>query len=77
MNGVVFTVSYLVVLLCAIALDWNKLQSGKTSQRIVYYLISFFCLGLLVSRHFHLNVPLPPRFVIHTISPWVKRVIGL
>jgi hypothetical protein len=76
MNSV-FTVSYLIVLFWAIVLDWNKLQSGKTSQRIVYYLISFLSLALLVSRLFHLNVPLPPRLVIYSISPWVKRVMGL
>jgi cytochrome b subunit of formate dehydrogenase len=76
MNGL-FMVSFVIIMITGLVIDRKQLQSAKTSQKICYYAITIFSLGLFISKTLHLHVPLPARFFIHTVSPWVSRIIGI
>jgi hypothetical protein len=75
LNSIFLTI-FSIILLLAFLKDLPGLRAGKTSQKILYGLISLSSLGLLISWQFHLKVPLPAHFFIQTISPWVSRMIG-
>jgi apolipoprotein N-acyltransferase len=76
MNGI-FTISFIAILLFAALVDGHKLRSAKRGQRIIYLLISLLALGFLIIGNLHIHAPLPPSFIIHTVTPWVRRLIGL
>jgi hypothetical protein len=75
MNSI-FLTSFVLIMFFAFLKDLPRLKAGKASQKILYGLISLSSLVLLISRQFHMDIPMPAHFFIQTISPWVNRMIG-
>lgn len=76
MNGI-FMLSFLFTLTCSLIIDRRMLMKEKNGVKMTYGLITFVILGLFISKHFHWNIPMPSRFFIHTVSPWLVRFLGI
>jgi hypothetical protein len=73
----IFVLSFLLFLLGAVIRDRKKLKGTKRSLKAVYNLMTLLTLGLLICHLYKIRIPLPPRFFIHYVSPWVSSMIGL
>lgn len=68
---------FLFVLACSLLLDRKKLKRERTRVKITYGVFTFVLFGLLLSKYMNWRIPMPSRFFIHTISPWVMNWIGI
>ncbi|MBP1995009.1 hypothetical protein [Paenibacillus eucommiae] len=73
----IFLISFLCIMALGMYYDAKKLKSQKKSIQITYYAIHALTLTLFVGKLMHISMPLPARFFIHTVSPWVGRLIGI
>ncbi|MDQ0903864.1 hypothetical protein QFZ80_007692 [Paenibacillus sp. V4I7] len=76
MNGI-FMLSFLFTLAVSLIIDRRMLKQEKNAVKMTYGLITFLIVGLFISKHLHWNIPMPSRFFIHTVSPWLVRVLGI
>lgn len=76
MNGI-FMLSFLFTLVCSLIIDRRMLKQEKKGVKITYGLITFLIIGLFISKYLHWNIPMPSRFFIHTVSPWLVRILGI
>jgi uncharacterized membrane protein len=76
MNSI-FVFFFILFLIISLLLDYKKLKSNKRSVKVIYIGILGATLILMISKYMQHTIPLPSRFFIHTVSPWVSRVIGL
>ncbi|MFC5446893.1 hypothetical protein [Paenibacillus aestuarii] len=53
------------------------LKQEKSSVKVLYFAIALFTLVLFAADWMHRNIPMPSRFFIHTVSPWVCKLIGI
>lgn len=73
----IFKVTFLILTFSSFLVDRNMLKEEKSSVRVVYYTIALFTLGFFVADWLHLNLQMPSRFFIRTVSPWVCKLIGI
>ncbi|MDF2651017.1 MAG: hypothetical protein K0Q73_6822 [Paenibacillus sp.] len=76
MNGI-FMLSFLFTLAVSLIIDRRMLKQEKNGVKMTYGLITFLIVGLFISKHLHWSIPMPSRFFIHTVSPWLVRVLGI
>ncbi|MCD1259571.1 hypothetical protein B5M42_012090 [Paenibacillus athensensis] len=75
--SVIFQCLILLLLVLAFMVDRSLLRQMSAACSMVYYAAAALTLTLLAVKHWHWNLPMPTRFFIHTICPWVTRLVGL
>ncbi|MDR6552162.1 hypothetical protein [Paenibacillus qinlingensis] len=76
MDGI-FIISFLSMLAGFFIMDRKMLRQAKTGYKITYGLAVGIILVLLVTKYFHVNIPMPPYFFVQNVSPWLIRVLGI
>lgn len=75
--SITFQLSMILLLLLAFMTDRPLLRRMPAACGVVYYTATTLTLTLLAAKHWHWNLPMPTRFFIHTICPWVSGLVGL
>ncbi|MNI07567.1 hypothetical protein D3C73_605770 [compost metagenome] len=76
MNAI-FIISFMAILGGTYFFDFKRLSSQKLSMKVTYYCVTAVTVSLFACKLLRIHVPLPQRFFIHTVSPWVSRMVGL
>lgn len=76
MNGI-FMLSFLFTLTGSLIIDRRMLNHEKQRVKLTYGIITFLIVGLFTSKFLHWPIPMPSRFFIHTVSPWLIRILGI
>ncbi|MEW9702111.1 hypothetical protein [Paenibacillus sp. SI8] len=77
MDGSIFILCFLYIMVASFLIDRKKLRHEKKGTLALYASICCITLVIFFSRIMHWNIPMPSRFFIHTVSPWVSNLIGL
>jgi hypothetical protein len=72
-----FMLSFLFIMIASLVMDRKRLRHERTSVKVTYGLIALVTMGLFICKYLHWRIPIPTRFFIHTVSPWVSSLIGL
>lgn len=76
MNGI-FLICFLLILVISLRVDMQVLKNARKGMKFAYVLFMLLTLGLLSAKYLHINIPMPTRFFIHAVSPWVRNLVGI
>lgn len=72
-----FLLCFFPILLASLLIDRKKLNEQKTRVKATYGIVTFLTFTLLITKMLHIKIPMPSRFFIHTVSPWISKLIGI
>lgn len=75
--NVIFILSFLAILIGSFIIDRNMLRKTNKGHKIIYGLTMGTILVLLLTKYFHVSIPMPTYFFVQHVSPWFIRVLGI
>jgi hypothetical protein len=73
----VFSTAFPVILVLLALRDRKLLQRNSTPVRSVYFGILTISFGMYAAKVWNIALPIPTRFFIHYVSPWMESILGL
>ncbi|TXK76361.1 hypothetical protein [Paenibacillus sp. N3.4] len=73
----IFMLSFLTIMVMSFARDRMKLKQAGNGVKMIYGLFTFLSLTFFITKYLHWSIPMPSRFFIHSVSPWLGRLIGV
>ncbi|CAH1224875.1 hypothetical protein PAECIP111891_05752 [Paenibacillus allorhizoplanae] len=76
MDGI-FIISFLIILFGSFIIDRKMLRKTETGNKITYGITIGLILLFLITKYFHVSIPMPSYFFVQVVSPWFIQVLGI